>query len=106
MEGLGFWLREEAALQTLTLEVVKSSEIEGEVLDAGQVRSSIARQLGTDVGGLIQTDRNVEGIVELMLEATRKFDQPLNEDRVQGCHAALFPDGAQRHGTDQGWSVA
>lgn len=93
MEGLGFRLREEAALQTLTQDVMKSSEIEGEVLDAAQVRSSIARMLGIDVGGLIPTDRNVEGIVEVMLDATRQFDKPLTEDRLQGWHAALFPTG-------------
>jgi Fic family protein len=93
MEGLGFKLREEAALQTLTQDVMKSSEIEGEVLDAAQVRSSIARRLGIDVGGLILTDRNVEGIVEVMLDATKQFDQPLTVDRLQGWHAALFPTG-------------
>jgi Fic family protein len=93
MEGLGFRLREEATLQTLTQDVMKSSEIEGEVLDAAQVRSSIARRLGMDVGGLVPTDRNVEGIVEVMLDATRQFDQPLTEDRLQGWHAALFPTG-------------
>jgi Fic family protein len=93
MEGLGFRLREEAALQTLTQDVMKSSEIEGEVLDAAQVRSSIARRLGIDVGGLVPTDRSVEGIVEIMLDATRQFDQPLTEDRLQGWHAALFPTG-------------
>lgn len=93
MEGLGFRLREEAALQTLTQDVMKSSEIEGEMLDAAQVRSSIARRLGIDVGGLVPTDRNVEGIVEVMLDATRQFDQPLTEDRLRGWHAALFPTG-------------
>ncbi len=93
MEGLGFRLREEAALQTLTQDVMKSSEIEGEVLDVAQVRSSIARRLGIDVGGLIPTDRNVEGIVEVMLDATQQFDRPLTEDRLQGWHAALFPTG-------------
>jgi Fic family protein len=93
MEGLGFRLRQEAALQTLTQDVMKSSEIEGEVLDAAQVRSSIARRLGIDVGGLVPTDRSVEGIVEVMLDATRQFDQPLTEDRLQGWHAALFPTG-------------
>lgn len=93
MEGLGFRLREEAAVQTLTQDVLKSSEIEGEVLDAAQVRSSIARRLGIDVGGLVPTDRNVEGIVEVMLDATRQLDQPLTEDRLQGWHAALFPTG-------------
>lgn len=93
MEGLGFKLREEAALQTLTQDVLKSSEIEGEVLDIAQVISSIARRLGIDVGGLVPTDRNVEGIVAVMLDATRQFEQPLTEDRLQGWHAALFPTG-------------
>jgi Fic family protein len=93
MEGLGFSLREEAILQTLTQDVMKSSEIEGEVLDAAQVRSSIARRLGIDVGGLVPSDRTVEGIVEVVLDATRQFDQPLTEDRLQGWHAALFPTG-------------
>ena len=93
MEGLGFKLREEAALQTLTQDVMKTSEIEGEVLDAAQVRSSIARRLGIDVGELVPTDRNVEGIVEIMLDATRQFDHPLTADRLQGRHAALFPTG-------------
>jgi Fic family protein len=93
MEGLGFRLREEATLQTLTQDVMKSSEIEGEVLDAAQVRSSIARRLGIDVGGLVPTDHSVEGIVEVMLDATGQFDRPLTEDRLQGWHAALFPTG-------------
>jgi Fic family protein len=93
MEGLGFRLREEAVLQTLTQDVMKSSEIEGEVLDAAQVRSSIARRLGIDVGGLVPSERSVEGIVEVMLDATGKFDQPLTEDRLQGWHAAHFPTG-------------
>ena len=74
MEALGFQLRAEAALETLTEEVIKSSEIEGEVLDREQVRSSIARRLGMDIGALIPADRNVEGIVEIMLDATE--DQP------------------------------
>src|SRR5271165_5677860 len=74
METLGFGLREEATLQTLTQDVVKTSEIEGEKLDTEQVRSSIARRLGMDRGGALQIDRNVEGIVEVMLDATRKCD--------------------------------
>ena len=93
MEALGFPLRNEAALQTLTEEVVKSSEIEGETLDREQVRSSIARRLGLDVGAIASSDRNVEGVVEMILDATEKYDQPLTNERVFGWHAALFPTG-------------
>lgn len=93
MEGLGFTLRNEAVLQTLTQDVMKSSEIEGEVLDQDQVRSSIARRLGLDIGALMPTDRHVEGIVEMMLDATSQYDQPLTEDRLFGWHAAMFPTG-------------
>ena len=93
MEALGFSLREEAVLQTLTQDVVKTSEIEGELLDATQVRSSLARRLGIDIGALPPTDRNVEGIVEVMLDATRNFQAPLTAERLFGWHAALFPTG-------------
>jgi Fic family protein len=93
MEGLGFTLRSEAMLQTLTEEVVKSSEIEGETLNKEQVRSSIARRLGMDIGALTPSERNVEGVVEMMLDATQKFDRPLTDERLFGWHAALFPTG-------------
>lgn len=93
MEGLGFILQAEATLKTLTLDVLKSSEIEGEILDADQVRSSIARRLGMDVAGLIPADRHVEGVVEMMLDATQNYQSPLTEDRLFGWHAALFPTG-------------
>jgi Fic family protein len=93
MEALGFDLQQEAVLQTLTSDVLKSSEIEGEKLDAGQVRSSIARRLGIDIGALKPADRNVEGVVEMMVDATRHYDQPLTTDRLFGWHAALFPAG-------------
>lgn len=93
MEGLGFNLQEEAVLRTLTADVLKSSEIEGEKLDAGQVRSSIARRLGMDIGALTAADRNVEGVVEMVLAATRHFRQPLTAERLFGWHAALFPTG-------------
>jgi Fic family protein len=93
MEGLGFTLRAEAVLQTLTEEVVKSSEIEGEVLDKDQVRSSIARRLGMDIGALTPAERNVEGVVEMMLDATQKFEMPLTVERLFAWHAALFPTG-------------
>ena len=93
MEGLGFQLREEAVLRTLTEEVLKSSEIEGEILDRDQVRSSIARRLGLDIGALTPADRDVEGVVEVMLDATQKYQDPLTEERLFGWHAALFPTG-------------
>lgn len=93
MEALGFKLREEAVLRTLTEDVLKSSEIEGEQLDVDQVRSSIARRLGMDVAGLVPAERDVEGVVEMMLDATQNYDQPLSEDRLFGWHAALFPTG-------------
>jgi len=93
MEALGFKLRQEAVLQTLTEDVVRSSEIEGERLDAEQVRSSIARRLGMDIGGLRAVDRNVEGVVEMMLDATRYYDQPLSIERLLAWHASLFPTG-------------
>src|SRR5437660_789623 len=93
MEALGFNLRQEAILQTLTADVLKSSEIEGEKLDAEQVRSSIARRLGMDIGALKPADRDVEGIVEMMLDATRHYDQPLTAERLFAWHASLFPTG-------------
>jgi Fic family protein len=93
MEALGFDLRQEAVLQTLTADVLKSSEIEGEILDKAQVRSSVARHLGMDIGALKPADRHVEGIVEMMLDATRHFDQKLTEERLFSWHAALFPTG-------------
>jgi Fic family protein len=93
MEALGFKLRQEAVLQTLTADVLKSSEIEGEKLDAEQVRSSIARRLGMDIGALTPADRNIEGIVEMMLDATRHYDQPLTAERLFSWHASLFPTG-------------
>jgi Fic family protein len=93
MEGLGFQLRAEAVLQSLTEEVIKSSEIEGEVLDREQVRSSIARRLGMDIGALLPVDRNVEGTVEMMLDATQNYENKLTKDRLFGWHSALFPTG-------------
>jgi len=93
MEALGFELRNEAYLQSLTQEVVKSSEIEGAKLDSDQVRSSIARRLGMDIAGLVPADRHVEGVVEMMLDATRNYAQPLTEERLFAWHAALFPTG-------------
>jgi Fic family protein len=97
MEALGFGLRNEAVLQSLTEEVVKSSDIEGEVLEREQVRSSVARHLGMDIAGLQPAHRNVEGIVELMLDATQKYELPLTAERLFGWHTSLFPAG--RRGT-------
>ena len=93
MEALGFELREEAVLNTLTQDVLKSSEIEGEILDIDQVRSSIARRLGFEIGALTPADRHVEGVVEMMLDATQKYQDALTIERLFGWHAALFPTG-------------
>lgn len=93
MEGLGFELKREANLITLTNDVVKSSAIEGENLNPQEVRSSIARRLGIDVAGLAPTSRDVEGIVEVMLDATRQFSEPLTKERLFDWHGALFPAG-------------
>lgn len=93
MEGLGFSLQNEATLQTLTLDVLKSSEIEGEILNADQVRSSITRRLGMDIAGLIPADRYVEGVVEMMLDATQNYKLPLTNERLFNWHASLFPTG-------------
>ncbi len=93
MEGLGFRLRSEAKLSTLTADVVKSSAIEGEKLDAEEVRSSIARRLGLEYAGPAVVSRDVEGIVEMMLDATQNYAQPVTTERLFGWHAALFPTG-------------
>lgn len=93
MEALGFHLRAEAVLVTLTQDVLKSSEIEGEILDQEQVRSSIARRLGMPIGALAPADRKVEGVVEMMLDATERYAAPLSRERLVGWHAALFPAG-------------
>jgi Fic family protein len=93
MEALGFELRAEAVLATLTEDVLKSSEIEGETLNKDQVRSSIARRLGLDIGALAPADRRTEGVVEMMLDATQKYAAPLTEERLFAWHAALFPTG-------------
>lgn len=93
MEALGLQLCSEADLAVMTDEVVKSSAIEGEILDMQQVRSSLARRLGIDVGGAVPSPRAVDGIVEMMLDATRNFAQPLTPERLFGWHAALFPTG-------------
>lgn len=93
MEALGLPLREEAVLNTLTEDVLKSSEIEGEVLDNDQVRSSVARYLGIEVAGLVAADRHVDGVVEMTLDATQHYKDALTADRLFGWHAALFPAG-------------
>ena len=93
MESLGFDQQDEAVLNTLTLEIVKSSEIEGEILDLEQVRSSIARRLGIELAGAIESERHIDGIVEMMLDATQRYDLPLTKDRLFGWHSSLFPTG-------------
>ncbi len=93
MEALGLPRQQEALLLTITTDVLKSSDIEGEKLDAEQVRSSIARRLGIDIGALKPADRRVEGAVEMMLDATRHYDQPLTRERLFAWHASLFPSG-------------
>ena len=93
MEALGFSLQKEAFLETLTLDVLKTSEIEGERLNAEQVRSSIARQLGLEIAGSVPSDRHVDGVVEMMLDATQNFSDPLTPDRLFNWHSALFPTG-------------
>jgi len=93
MNALGFSAKEEATLTTLTLDVVKSSEIEGELLNYNQVRSSIARRLGINTAGLVPSSRHIEGVVEMMLDATQRHTLPLTEKRLLGWHAALFPTG-------------
>ncbi len=93
METLGFDLRNEASLDTLTLDVIKSSEIEGEYLNMDQVRSSIAQKLGIEIAGAVDFDRNVDGIVEMLLDATQNCVKPLTSNRLFDWHAALFPTG-------------
>lgn len=93
MSSVGFSLKSEAILGALTLDVLKSSEIEGEFLDHAAVRSSIARQLGIEEAGLTNHDRDVDGVVDMMLDATQQYSMPLTHERLYGWHAALFPTG-------------
>lgn len=93
MNAIGFSSKEEIKLKTLTQDVIKSSEIEGEKLDYDQVRSSIARRLGMEIAGLVPSARNVEGIVDIMLDATQHYQDPLTEERLCSWHSALFPTG-------------
>ena len=108
MSALGFDTRTEAHLGTVTTDVVTSSAIEGERLDPNEVRSSVARQLGLDVGGMRATSRQVDGVVEMMLDATQNFSAPLTSERLFGWHAALFPVGrsGMRPITTAAWRVA
>ncbi len=98
MESMGFSSRAEAVLNTLTLDVLKSSEIEGEILERSLVRSSIARHLGIDIGALAPADRNVDGVVEMILDATRNYAQPLTKERLFRWHSLLFPENKLRLG--------
>lgn len=93
MLSLGFDFQDEAMLTTMSLELVRSCEIEGEVLNLTEVRSSIARRLGINTAGLVPAPRYVEGIVEMLLDATQHYDQPLSDDRLFGWHNVLFPTG-------------
>ena len=93
MQALGFQIQEETMLKALTMDVIKSSEIEGELLNPEQVRSSIARRLGIEIAGALPAERDVEGIVEMMLDATQQYDNTLTADRLFDWHAALFPNG-------------
>ncbi|MBP8850279.1 MAG: Fic family protein [Breznakibacter sp.] len=93
MGALGFSIQEETILTTLTLDVIKSSEIEGEILNVEQVRSSIARRLGIEYAGIITSERNIEGVVEMMLDATQNYSKFLSEERLCGWQASLFPTG-------------
>lgn len=93
MDGLGFDLKNEASVEIITQDVLKSSAIEGELLDPAQVRSSIAVRLGVEIPGIIASDRNIDGIVDMMLDATQHFSKELNEERLFGWHHAMFPSG-------------
>src|ERR1700739_2548366 len=93
MQDLGYQLRTEATLVALTEETVKSSAIEGEELNPESVRSSLARRMGLEAAGTRAVDRDVEGVVEMMLDATQNYAAPLSEERIFCWHAALFPPG-------------
>ena len=96
MDSIGFVLKEEATLQTITLDVIKSSEIEGEFLNTDQVRSSVARRLGMNFIGMVPSDQNVDGVVEMMMDATQHFIDDLTIERLFSWHACLFPNGRSR----------
>lgn len=93
MEGLGFNIQDETNLAVLTSEIIKSSAIEGQILNTNEVRSSLAHRLGIDIGGMTSTSRAVEGVVEMMLDATQNYKDALTTERLQGWQAALFPTG-------------
>ncbi|MFH1853072.1 MAG: Fic family protein [Candidatus Neomarinimicrobiota bacterium] len=93
MEALGFELQSEAVLRTMALEVIKSTEIEGEILNPEQVRSSVARQLGIDISGSVPSNQKIDGVVDMLADATQNFNQPLTKPRLFGWHCALFPTG-------------
>lgn len=103
MESLGFTLQKEATLKNLTLDVLKSSEIEGEMLNPEQVRSSIARRLGMDIAGLVPSDRNVEGVVDMLVDATQHYKEPLTAERLFRWHTALFPANKYNRMTIGAW---
>lgn len=93
MQTLGFDLQDEALLETLTEDVVKSNEIEGEVLSRQHVRSSVARRLGLDVGGVLHNERTIEGLVDMLFDATQHYQKPLTAERLKAWQAAMFPSG-------------
>lgn len=93
MSSLGFSLQDEAVLTSMSLEVIKSSEIEGEILNLNQVRSSLAKRLGFDITTSVPVSRYIEGVVEMMLDATQRYDVPMTDDRLFGWHNVLFPTG-------------
>lgn len=98
LESLGFDESRELTVESLTTSVVSSSRIEGETLDIEEVRSSVARRLGLDIGGLSNTDRNVDGVVEMMVDATERCYEPLTAERILSWHVALFPTGFNNMG--------
>ena len=106
MNAMGFSARAEAGLETLALDMVKSGAIEGESLNMPQVRSSLARRLGVDIGGLSPVSRQVEGLTEMMLDATQRYAEPLTEERLLRWHLALFSGGAPRRVVPGAWRTA
>ncbi|MEO1450671.1 MAG: DUF4172 domain-containing protein, partial [Bacteroidota bacterium] len=93
LEAVGLALRDITTLEALTEEITQSADIEGEVLAANQVRSSLARRLGMDKGGLVPSSRDVDGMVDVLLDTTQHFQSPITEERLKGWQAALFPSG-------------
>ena len=93
MESLGFDLQNEANLEILMLDVLKTSEIEGEIFNPEQVRSSLAKRLGIEISGLVASDRHIDGVVDMLLDATQHFMKPLTQERLFDWHAAMFPTG-------------